>query len=739
MLKIDKVQQIETAAGNIQCYGDDLRDQVFYILPNGPRFRVGEDGKPVFRFIKYREIREDNSKFFGGLVAFDTCLAVSKATVEEVKAKLQPQVNAIFQGRGQESKPVEIAPLTYTGGTVNLTIEGAGNQLVQKVNSAGVPSLYGDNVATFWVELSKEGSTIFEAAMKGEGGFVGVFYKTKVWAQLPPIKGHAFWNASKFYDFAQTIDTEDNFWSEDSYEENIRETMISNDVQDVKLDMIAIPGMPADQQKALEDELRANLNRDLEKAVERNMLKEIQAVDPDTKSLREDQDIEDIKRTVSKTHIANVTIDLSETHTIEWTLNPQGTLPNITTMVGPDGQKIKWEHYYMEVDLNDPFFQTIEISVMVNANFEDLPLFSVEAKLTYPLGDQKTQEFVFKGPDDIGKFSSFIVDKNKKYKYSYAVNYKNESQPFRSEEIETDDTQLTINVDDLGIWVVDIAPGDINFTQVKQAQIAVRNEEVDPPVELQFTMTEAAGHFKVREVTMQKMRGSYKYRVKYFMADGKEFERDWTDHDAPQLFIDDPFAASQTVSLRAVGDLANKIASIMVDLTYTDETNDYVQKKTMNLSAETAFFDWTFPVISETGGKVKYAGTIQYKDGTSAEIVETEATRATIQLGDVVTDRLNISVVPDLLDFATVKLVSVSLHYDDPGNGVSKNQDFMFKAGEAAKSWTVDLKDKQKKAYQWNAKFFLTDGSNRTIPPPSDPQHRITSEESTIILELPAA
>ncbi len=737
MLKIDKVQQI----GSVTVYGDDTKDQLFYVLPTGPTFRTDESGKPIFRFIKYRQIREDNSKFFGGLVTFDTCLKVSDAAMAQVKAALQPQVNQIFQSRGQETKPVEIGPLTYTGGTVNLTIEGASGSLVQKVVGAGVPSLYGENVATFWVELTKEGATIFEAAMKGDGGFVGVFYKTKIWAKLPPITGFAFWNASKFYDFVQTIDTEDNFWSEDSYEENIRETLIQNETQGVHLDMIAIPGMPGDQQKALEDELRANLNRQLEKAVERNMLKEIQAVDPDTKSLREDQDIEDIKRSISKTQIANVNINLSETHTIEWALNPQGALPNITTLTGPNGP-IKWEDHYMEVDLNDPFFQTIEISVMVNADFEDLPLFSVEAKLTYPLGDAKTQEFVFKGPDDIGKFSSFIVDKNKKYKYSYAVNYKNESQPFRSEEIETDDTQLTINVDDLGIWVVDVAPGDINFTQVKQAQISVRNEDVDPPVELQFTMTEAAGNFKVREVTMQKLRGSYKYRVKYFMADGKEFEKDWTDQDAPQLFIDDPFAATQTVSLRAIGDLANKIASIMVDLTYTDEANDYIQKKTMNLSADTAFFDWTFPVISETGGKVVYAGTIQYKDGTSAEIAQTEATRATIQLGDVVNDRLNVNVVPDLLDFATVKLVNVSLRYEDAANDISESQDFLFKAGGPAQVWIVDQKNKQQKAFRWNAKFFMVDGTSRPFPKPASPNEGLawfTTEESTIILEAPPA
>ena len=106
MLKIDKVQQI----GSVTVYGDDTKDQLFYVLPTGPTFRTDESGKPIFRFIKYRQIREDNSKFFGGLVTFDTCLKVSDAAMAQVKAALQPQVNQIFQSRGQETKPVEIGP-----------------------------------------------------------------------------------------------------------------------------------------------------------------------------------------------------------------------------------------------------------------------------------------------------------------------------------------------------------------------------------------------------------------------------------------------------------------------------------------------------------------------------------------------------------------------------------------------------------------------------------------------------
>ncbi|MBC7985600.1 MAG: hypothetical protein H7X93_02875 [Sphingomonadaceae bacterium] len=727
MLKIDDVQQI----GSITAYGDDRKPNLFYLLPGGPRFRTDENGRPIFRFIKYRELREEGGDFFGGLVTFDTCLSVPETQLTEVKAALQARVNAHYQRMNVSPPPVEIGPPTYTTGTVSLTIEGANSQLVQKVNSAGVPSLYGENVATFWVELTKEGATIFEAAMRGQGGFVGANYKVKVWAKLPPITGSGFWNATKFYSFAQTIDTEDNFWSEDSYTEDIQELLIQNEVQTIHLDPISIPGMPAADQQALANELRSNLYSQLEAMVERNMLKEIQKTDPDTKSLREEQDIEDVKRTVTNNQIASVTLNLSEAHTIEWALNPQGTLPNITTMTGPDGP-IKWEDYAMEVDLNDPFFQTLEVSLMVNADFKDLPLHSVEAKLSYPLGDQKVQEFVFKAPEDVGRFRTFIVNKHKKYKYSYTVNYAGESRTFTSPEVETDDTRLTINVDELGIWVVDISAGDINFAQVKQAQITVRTEEADTPIERQFTMNEQVHDFKIREVTMRPRKQPFKYRVKYFMTDGKEFDSGWQEQDAPQLYINDPFAATQTVSLRAIGDLTNKIASIMVDLTYADEANAYVQKKTISLSQAQAFFDWSFPVITETGGKVGYSATILYKDGTSTEIPETQATRSTIQLGDVVADRLEVAIIPDLLDFTVVKLVNASLHYEDAANGISERKDFIFKTGDAAKTWTVDLKDKMKTGYSWSAKYFLTDGTQRATPP-------TPTQELSLLLELPAA
>ena len=388
MLQIDKVQQIN----DVTVYGDDKSDFTFYLVPQTPRFRL-EDGKPVFKFIKYRELRKDGNDLFGGVCAFDTEFVVAPEKLEPVKQALQSQVNAIYQPRGQQPSVVIVGPLTYTGGTANLNI-GEGSTLVEKVRGAGKPSLYGNNVATFWVELTKAGATVFEAALQGQGGFVSVVYDLKIWAKLPPVTARGWWHASQVYSFVQEINTEDNFWSEDSYEENIRETMRKNEVMGTEFNFVGNPAMSAEDQRKMEADIRSAVTRQLEEAVERNMLKEIEKTDPDTKSLREDQDIEDIKRTVSKTQIADVNISFKESQVIEWNIVPQGLLPNITTMKGPDGKGFNWADYALEVDLNDPFFQTLEVSVRVNADFANLPIFNVEAKLSYLHGrDHKIEEY----------------------------------------------------------------------------------------------------------------------------------------------------------------------------------------------------------------------------------------------------------------------------------------------------------------------------------------------------------
>jgi hypothetical protein len=207
------------------------------------------------------------------------------------------------------------------------------------------------------------------------------------------------------------------------------------------------------------------------------------------------------------------------------------------------------------------------------------------------------------------------------------------------------------------------------------------------------------------------------YDVKFFMSDGREFEIKNKTQDSSQIFINDPFSANKTVGLRAVGDLNTRIQAIMVDLVYRDPSNNnYIQTKSMALSKSTPFFDWAFPVIDENAGEVRYSGTVQYMDGTTQDIPETVATRPTIELGDKVADRLELTVEPAAIDFASVKLMIVTLHYADPPNSVDERKDLTFKSGDGAKSWAFDMKNKNARDYSWSARCFMTDGTRQDIP-----------------------
>ncbi len=105
--------------------------------------------------------------------------------------------------------------------------------------NAGKPSLFGNNVTTFALELTPDGATFFEQAMQGSGGAVSIVYDLQFWARMPQARITATFRATKFYSFYQSIDTDWNRWSEDSYQETIREQMIQSE------SMLIEPEFPA--------------------------------------------------------------------------------------------------------------------------------------------------------------------------------------------------------------------------------------------------------------------------------------------------------------------------------------------------------------------------------------------------------------------------------------------------------------------------------------------------------------
>ena len=229
---------------------------------------------------------------------------------------------------------------------------------------------------------------------------------------------------------------------------------------------------------------------------------------------------------------------------------------------------------------------------------------------------------------------------------------------------------------------------------------------------------------------MQPWRKPYAYQLKYFMEDGKEFSLKPSTGLSPDLFIGDPFTGTKTISIRAMGDLERDVDTIFGDFRYVDEANTYTKTKSIALNKTNPFIDWSFPAIDPASGKVVYSGNMKFKNGQVEPIPEVETTKDTILIGKKVEDALEVEVLADLLDFSVVRLAKVSLKYEDRDNGISKQADNVFKqGGNTSFRWSVELKDKKKRDYNWRVEYFLAVGKKSTDWTPSS--------EPTLVLEMP--
>ena len=729
MLQIDKVQTVTVNGIDVTVFGDHEFFNVFYPLPQQPRYRLNAEGKPSFAFYKYRfPVDRPDGKKGGGFLLFDVEFVVDDEILQGVKDQLAGQVQQEANRRGiSPVPPVVIGAFTFTKGTSSLLYpEGL---VTKQIPNGGKPSLFGNNVSTFALELPPEGATFFEQAMQGQGGAVSIVYDLSFWARLPQIKISAYFHASKFYSFYQTIDTDWEPWAEDSYRETLREQLISSEAMTFDFNW---GGVTDEKVRA---PIRDWATRSLEDAVERNMIEAIAPVPDDQRKLPDG--IEDVTRDITSTKITNVSVHYKESQTVEWNVAPQGILPNITSLKDASGAPIKWSDYARVIDLDDPFFKTLRVNAFVNADFKNLPIHSVEVKLFYnnrPMANltegEPDGEVVLNNEGAVGKFASFVENNNWKYKYSYQVNYRGSSRQFQSPEIETNEGTLTIGVDDVGLLSVDVSAGDLNWAELDRAAVTLTySDEGVNPIEEQFQLTQAAPTARIQKVIFQAMRKNYRYRVKYFMKGGKEYEGPWIESRAQKLFVNDVFDARQTVAVRGVGDFATKIQTIFVDLDYNDDTNKYAQTKSQALTAASPFFEWPIPVINDKTGKVTYRAMIAYKDGTTEQVPPTPATSNTILLPPAVEGFLDVQLVTDLIDWTQVRLARVSLSYTDVDKNVTQSKDLIFSpANKANTTWKVDLKNKLRDEFTYQITYYLTSGLQRTVGP-------ITGKDRTVILD----
>ncbi len=734
MLKLDS----QGVVGQTAYWEDDLDPLQYYALPGEPTLAV-RDGKPVFKYVKYRSpIDRPGGVKAGALVVLQAELALPAKDEQEIRNQISERLRARGVPASQANN-VRIARPLITRGKVSIIVmdkvsgsEGAAT-LVEKINVPTPPSLFGNNAVSIGVELSELGAPVFEAAMKSPGAsLVIVGYELGYAAKLPEAHIVGTWNASAFMHFFQQIEERHHIYADDDYEERINDTLHKSESE--KLEWILQPppaGMEASQHQKMIETIEDSVRRQLDEAIKRNVLDAIPPESRDVEKIRE-RGIEDIVRQVDVTRTASVRVEYSAAKVVEMPANPNAPLPAFGSLQ-VDGKAVKWEDYAITVDGDDPFFRSFAVVFMVNADFDDLSIASVIVEVSYkgPQGQGRTATYTFRKPEDIERFEAFLDGGDGQLEYTYTVNYKGESEVFKSPPIKSK-SDVSINVGDLGIWKVDIDVGDINFEQVEQAQLKLVYQDDDIRRERQFTITKESRQHAVREVIFKRRTKPWTYEVRYFLKDGREIVTPTETSEGEQLYVNDPFSANRTISVRTKGDFDNTIETLFLDFIYEDAENGFRQEKSFAFSAAgKRFEDWTFPVISEKAGQLRYTGTIVYRDGRPPlSIPEKTVTSNTVLEGEDVL-KLSIELLPDLIDWTKAKLVTVTLAYADAENGIDENDTFTLRDGTGPATWTVNIKEKSRNRYTVTSRFFLMDGSRREPPP-------FETAEEVLVLEVPA-
>ena len=239
--------------------------------------------------------------------------------------------------------------------------------------------------------------------------------------------------------------------------------------------------------------------------------------------------------------------------------------------------------HFLEVDLDDPFFRTMEIEVSLTTAFEPIGLQSVAVALDY--GDashpqkHRHDDFVFDAARTAPQ--TWVVPIAKDYDLTYRPRIEYHFDPMSGWDAENSEV------------VVDPGPTEDRTLQLDPTQhvgflqVEVRPERLDPlevsSVELTLSHTAASGWTSTRTFEVRPDSATQTWRVRtdradvigytvqstYHLVDGGTVTQDPVGQSARAVVVGSPFAAhlDRRVDFAIP---AGRFASVIVDLSYVD-------------------------------------------------------------------------------------------------------------------------------------------------------------------------
>jgi hypothetical protein len=731
----------------VTIFTDDTLFYKFYPVAKAPSIRLDEQGRPIFLLVKYAFSDEDrlankNLPAGGGYCSFDVDFDVSAATLEKVRAALQPTVNELWQrykagpaadqarpGVAGTAQPpaVEFGTPTFTSGKVSLDAPQA-KELVSARVAEGEPSLLAGNIAAFSLDLTPAGATFMQRTLvdpAGPGNAIDltpiqVAYDLKFWARLPAVRIKVKADSQRVYQYVRKVMDGRGMDACTTYD--FQHTDITNDSLSVTgaVDVQIDTGSGSLPDNVLEELRQYSL--DLVKQM-------IQATfftnTPAAPAGGSDADIptgDTGKKYLKQNYDAatmSIEFNLEQRSVVEWPIHPQATLETFFRGLPPEEVK----QHVRSIDLHDDFFANLTLNVRAFTDYSSPEVAAVEVQVHYEGTDEngqsreKNQSFTFSSTQ-AQAWAPSLIGSQREYQYRYRVGFKGKDPVAFSPWVASKATDLNIWIPDPGRLKLDVLAGDIDFdTLVRQVQVRLAYEDPDAAVSREeyvvtLNPTQPASQY-LRTIYQPKAK-PIQYKIRFAMKSGEVREdAGWQTTNGPQLLVNQPYVDLLRVSLLPTGDGWDDVVAVQVDLKYEDLANNYRQQDTLAFRTREEFKTWRVSLRNRNVQDFQYAVNASLKNGNLLKSGWLGGTGSGTYPVSVMRQGIRVLLLPDILDFTTASTTEVTLRYKAAGRDLSETFTFHDKTAQA---WSVNVPQGSPVEYTYQVTHYPPAGNPVLLP-----------------------
>ncbi|MGV8989555.1 MAG: hypothetical protein ACOH2H_25380 [Cypionkella sp.] len=239
--------------------------------------------------------------------------------------------------------------------------------------------------------------------------------------------------------------------------------------------------------------------------------------------------------------------------------------------------------HFIDVDLDDPFFRTLEVRLSTIQDFAAIGLHAVEVALSYGKpndpGGIKTKDMRFEGQNSAEQLWKVFQNDGDVQSYSYTVQYHFDATAgfdgtklsYEFGPFDTTDRTLTLNPhEQLGIASIQIAANKIDWGQIDRVDVALSNASRARTVSLTEATPSAAWKLRLDDPAHR----AVAFAPTFVMKDRTQRPGTVGSTDAAMVLIDDPFPEALDLQLIPILD-PGRTRMAFVDFDYADPQSGF--------------------------------------------------------------------------------------------------------------------------------------------------------------------